>query len=70
VLLVGCSHPGIEKIVEAAAAISPKIRLIAGGFHLVVAPNDAIAKMATALKDTFKVSRWSTRASCRLSIRA
>jgi 7,8-dihydropterin-6-yl-methyl-4-(beta-D-ribofuranosyl)aminobenzene 5'-phosphate synthase len=36
VLVVGCSHPGIERIVEAAAAaVNPKIRLIAGGFHLV-----------------------------------
>ena len=55
VLLVGCSHPGIEKIVEAAAAINPKIHLIAGGFHLVVAPDDVIAKAVAALKDTFKV---------------
>src|SRR5215831_17244424 len=55
VLVVGCSHPGIERIVEAAAAINPRIRLIAGGFHLVVAPDAAIAKMVTALKDTFKV---------------
>ncbi len=55
VLLVGCSHPGIGKIVEAAAAINPKIQLIAGGFHLVVAPDDVIAKTVTALKDTFKV---------------
>jgi len=37
VLLVGCSHPGIERIVEAATAINPRIHLIAGGFHLVVA---------------------------------
>jgi len=55
VLLVGCSHPGIEKIVEAAIAINPRIRLIAGGFHLVVAPDDAIARTVAALKDTFKV---------------
>ena len=55
VLLVGCSHPGIDKIVEAAAAINPKIHLIAGGFHLVVAPDDTIAKTVAALKDTFKV---------------
>jgi 7,8-dihydropterin-6-yl-methyl-4-(beta-D-ribofuranosyl)aminobenzene 5'-phosphate synthase len=55
VLLVGCSHPGIEKIVEAAAAINPKIHLIAGGFHLVVAPDDAVAKIVATLKDTFKV---------------
>src|SRR6202521_1459162 len=55
VLVVGCSHPGIEKIVEAAAAINPKIHLIAGGFHLVVAPDDAIAKIVATLKDIFKV---------------
>jgi 7,8-dihydropterin-6-yl-methyl-4-(beta-D-ribofuranosyl)aminobenzene 5'-phosphate synthase len=55
VLVVGCSHPGIEKIVEAAAAINPKIHLIAGGFHLVVASDDVIAKTVAALKDTFKV---------------
>src|SRR6202158_55975 len=55
VLLVGCSHPGIEKIVEATAVINPKIRLIVGGFHLVVAPDDAIAKAVASLKDTFKV---------------
>lgn len=55
VLVVGCSHPGIERIVEAAAAINPKIRLIAGGFHLVVAPDEAIAKVVAALKDRFRV---------------
>jgi 7,8-dihydropterin-6-yl-methyl-4-(beta-D-ribofuranosyl)aminobenzene 5'-phosphate synthase len=55
VLLVGCSHPGIERIVEAATGINPRIHLIAGGFHLVVAPDEAIAKVVTALKDRFKV---------------
>ncbi|MGB8605367.1 MBL fold metallo-hydrolase [Bradyrhizobium sp.] len=55
VLVVGCSHPGIERIVEAAASINPKIHLISGGFHLVVASDDVIAKAVTALKDTFKV---------------
>jgi len=55
VLVVGCAHPGIERIVEAAAAINPKIHLIAGGFHLVVASDDVIAKTVAALKDTFKV---------------
>src|SRR5215475_1255682 len=55
VLVVGCSHPGIDKIVEAAATINPKIHLIAGGFHLVAAPDDAISRIVAALKDTFKV---------------
>src|SRR5437016_4241398 len=31
VLVVGCAHTGVEKIVEAATAINPKDRLIAGG---------------------------------------
>jgi 7,8-dihydropterin-6-yl-methyl-4-(beta-D-ribofuranosyl)aminobenzene 5'-phosphate synthase len=44
VLVVGCSHPGIERIVEAAAAINPKIYLIAGGFHLVAASDEIIRK--------------------------
>src|SRR5260221_13114151 len=41
VLVVGCSHPGIERIVEAAASINPKIQLVAGGFHLVIASDEA-----------------------------
>jgi 7,8-dihydropterin-6-yl-methyl-4-(beta-D-ribofuranosyl)aminobenzene 5'-phosphate synthase len=55
VLVVGCSHPGIDKIVEAATAIDKRIRLIAGGFHLVVAKDPDIEQIATALHDTFKV---------------
>ena len=55
VLVVGCSHPGIDKIVEAAANINPRIHLIAGGFHLVVASDEAISKIVATLKDTFKV---------------
>ena len=55
ILVVGCSHPGIERIVEAATALNPRIHLIAGGFHLVAAADDAIDKIVTALKDKFKV---------------
>ncbi len=57
VLVVGCSHPGIESIVAEAAAINPRIRLVAGGFHLVVAPDAAIDKIVAALHDTYKVER-------------
>jgi 7,8-dihydropterin-6-yl-methyl-4-(beta-D-ribofuranosyl)aminobenzene 5'-phosphate synthase len=55
VLVVGCAHPGIEAIVAEAAKINPHIHFIAGGFHLVVAQDPAIAKAATALRDTYKV---------------
>jgi len=55
VIVVGCSHPGIDKIVEAAGTINPRIHLIAGGFHLVVASDSDIEKIFTALHDRFKV---------------
>ena len=55
VLVVGCSHPGIDKIVEAASTIDPRIHLIVGGFHLVVASDADIQKIVTAMHDTFNV---------------
>ena len=55
VMVVGCSHPSIDKIVEAASTINPRIHLIAGGFHLVVASDSDIEKIVTALRDRFKV---------------
>jgi 7,8-dihydropterin-6-yl-methyl-4-(beta-D-ribofuranosyl)aminobenzene 5'-phosphate synthase len=55
VLIVGCSHPGIEKILEAATAINPRIHLVAGGLHLVVSSDKDISKIATALRDKFQV---------------
>src|SRR6201993_2148204 len=55
VIVVGCSHPGIDKIVEAATVINPRIHFIAGGFHLVVAPDPDIERIVTALHDRFKV---------------
>lgn len=55
VIVVGCSHPGVDKIVAAAAAINPRIHVIVGGFHLVVTSDADIVKIVTALHDTFKV---------------
>ena len=55
VLVVGCSHPGIEPIVAEAAKINPHIHFIAGGFHLVAAQDAAFEKVATSLHDSYKV---------------
>ena len=55
VIVVGCSHPGIDKIVGSATAINPRIHFIAGGFHLVVAPDPDIEKIVTTLHDGSKV---------------
>src|SRR5436309_1168431 len=55
-IVVGCSHPGIDKIVETAIAINPRVHLIAGGFHLVVSKDPDIEKVVTSLHDTYKVA--------------
>lgn len=63
VLVVGCSHPGIESIVSEAAKINPHVRLVAGGFHLVAAQDPAIEKVAASLHDSLKVD-WIAPGHC------
>jgi 7,8-dihydropterin-6-yl-methyl-4-(beta-D-ribofuranosyl)aminobenzene 5'-phosphate synthase len=55
VLVVGCSHPGIDTIVEAASAINSKIHCIAGGLHLLAAPDPEIDSVITTLRDSYQV---------------
>jgi 7,8-dihydropterin-6-yl-methyl-4-(beta-D-ribofuranosyl)aminobenzene 5'-phosphate synthase len=64
VLVVGCSHPTIEKIVEAAeAAIGKPIHLIIGGLHLLPAKDEETRRIATALHDAWKVE-WIAPVHC------
>jgi 7,8-dihydropterin-6-yl-methyl-4-(beta-D-ribofuranosyl)aminobenzene 5'-phosphate synthase len=56
VLVVGCSHPGIDRILEAAVKIDPRIHLIAGGMHMVVSKDDEIAKTIGVMQNTYKVA--------------
>lgn len=57
VLVVGCSHPTLEKIVAAAAEeLNGKpIHLVLGGTHLLPAKADEVNRIATALRDDWKV---------------
>ena len=56
ILIVGCSHPTIEKIVEAAKnTINKPIHLILGGTHLLPATNDQISSIAASLRDNWSV---------------
>jgi 7,8-dihydropterin-6-yl-methyl-4-(beta-D-ribofuranosyl)aminobenzene 5'-phosphate synthase len=57
VLIVGCSHPGIERIVEASTGIDKRVRVIFGGFHLPAAKDEDVSRIATSLHDTFKVEK-------------
>jgi 7,8-dihydropterin-6-yl-methyl-4-(beta-D-ribofuranosyl)aminobenzene 5'-phosphate synthase len=56
-VVVGCSHPGVEKILEGAAKIDPQIYTVTGGFHLVLTPQDQVQRTLDALHDTLKVER-------------
>ena len=56
VLVVGCSHPTIEKIVEAARAVIDKpIHLVFGGTHLLPAKPDEIARIVIGFFDEDRV---------------
>lgn len=63
VLVVGCSHPGIERIVDAARAIDHRIHLIAGGLHLVSTPDAEVDRQVRALHDTYEVA-WIAAGHC------
>ncbi len=56
-VVVGCSHPGVEKILAEAARIDPRIYLVTGGFHLVATPEPEIRRVADLLHDGLKVER-------------
>jgi 7,8-dihydropterin-6-yl-methyl-4-(beta-D-ribofuranosyl)aminobenzene 5'-phosphate synthase len=55
VLVVGCSHPGIETIVAAAQPYGNHVHAIFGGLHLVLTPDPEIERIATALHDRWKI---------------
>ena len=64
VLIVGCSHPTLEKIVEAASSVIDKpIHLVFGGTHLLPATPDEITRIATALREDWKLA-WIAPAHC------
>jgi len=57
VLVVGCSHPGVEHIVQEARAIDPHINLLFGGLHQIQAPDPEVERIARVLHDQYKLDR-------------
>jgi 7,8-dihydropterin-6-yl-methyl-4-(beta-D-ribofuranosyl)aminobenzene 5'-phosphate synthase len=57
VVLVGCSHPGIEQILESVHARETPVHLLAGGLHLVATADAEIDRLAAALHDQYGVER-------------
>ncbi len=57
VLVIGCSHPGVEHIVQEASAIDPHIKILFGGLHQIQAPDPEVERIATVLRNQYKLQR-------------
>jgi 7,8-dihydropterin-6-yl-methyl-4-(beta-D-ribofuranosyl)aminobenzene 5'-phosphate synthase len=57
VVVVGCSHSGIETILQEAAKIDPHIHAVFGGFHLVDIPDAEVAEMVMRFRDKWRIER-------------
>lgn len=55
IVVVGCSHPGIERILGAVATRDPAIRMVIGGLHQVTTPPAEVEQLAIALRDRWKL---------------
>jgi 7,8-dihydropterin-6-yl-methyl-4-(beta-D-ribofuranosyl)aminobenzene 5'-phosphate synthase len=56
-LVDGCSHAGIEAILQAASAVDPRTEIVFGGLHLVTTPVEEIDALVANLKTKWKVER-------------
>lgn len=55
VILVGCSHPGIERILASASAKERPVHMVVGGLHLLTAPDAEVERIGAALKTEWGV---------------
>ena len=56
-LVDGCSHAGIEAILEAASAVDRRTEVVFGGLHLVTTPVEEIDALVENLRTKWKVQR-------------
>ena len=56
-LVDGCSHAGIEAILEAASVVDPRTEIVFGGLHLVTTPVAEIDALVENLKTKWRVQR-------------
>jgi 7,8-dihydropterin-6-yl-methyl-4-(beta-D-ribofuranosyl)aminobenzene 5'-phosphate synthase len=57
VLVAGCSHPGVERIVQEASAIDPHISILLGGLHQIQAPEPEVERIARMLHEQYKIEQ-------------
>jgi 7,8-dihydropterin-6-yl-methyl-4-(beta-D-ribofuranosyl)aminobenzene 5'-phosphate synthase len=57
ILVDGCSHSGIEEILQAASTVDPHTRIVFGGLHLVQTPVPDIDRLVDNLKNKWKLEK-------------
>jgi len=57
ILVVGCSHPGIERILTARGTPNTPVRVLFGGLHLVAAPDSLLVPLAERLHREWHVTQ-------------
>jgi 7,8-dihydropterin-6-yl-methyl-4-(beta-D-ribofuranosyl)aminobenzene 5'-phosphate synthase len=57
ILIVGCSHPGIERILGATGAPAVPLRALFGGLHLVAAPDSLLDPLVKRLHHQWRVTQ-------------
>ena len=56
-LVDGCSHAGVEEILQAASTIESQFYIIFGELHLVTTPEDQIDFLVADLKNKWKLEK-------------
>lgn len=56
-VIVGCSHPGIEEILQATSTIDSHLHFLCGGLHLVSTAEPEIDRLADNLKNKWKLEK-------------
>jgi len=59
ILVVGCSHPGIERIVAAATTPEAPLRILFGGLHLVTTPDSVIGPLVARLHRVWHITQMA-----------
>jgi 7,8-dihydropterin-6-yl-methyl-4-(beta-D-ribofuranosyl)aminobenzene 5'-phosphate synthase len=57
IVVVGCSHPGLEHILDEARTIDPHVYILFGGFHYIQKPDADVDRLAAELHDHLKIDR-------------
>lgn len=57
IVVVGCSHPGIERILAALGSGAVPVRALFGGLHLLAAPDSLLDPLVERLRQQWRIAQ-------------